>query len=515
MAWIVTGEKDGFIELVSKSDVDGLLPKGSYLTIEQGASKFILRVDKSIQSEPYAPSPMIVDMDLAGLAQDQKCQNIIQAFRVMDLNKRTDGKIDFIRPQSIARRSTQEEVDLAMNSGAYKGPKVFIATIHAGQNQLLVDDEQKYISATLPEEMYFHQVLICGKTGSGKTVATKYLAQYFVEELEGAVLAINVKDVDFLKMNRATVTRNPAVIREWDVLEQKPHEIDNFTVYYPANTDIRAYRDLDLQYFERITLSVDDIEPEALIGLLQGISDIGAQNLPDIFRYWKYRIKEKGDTFNDFVNYFTRTGEEENRQFPAMNSRGDDSILPLHAATYTNVQRVLVRAVEFFDNQNAKVINETDILVNGKMSVINVGNQGMQFGSILLRHLLSRIVEAKALNQSNVPILIIIDEVHNFYNTDASQEALGDLDTICRQGRSQKIGVIFSSQNPDDIPRGLASVINTKIFFRTDAGTKSLNVKISSDELESLRKGYAVVNIHDMAHIKIIKFPLACAGVFE
>lgn len=112
--------------------------------------------------------------------------------------------------------------------------------------------------------------------------------------------------------------------------------------------------------------------------------------------------------------------------------------------------------------------------------------------------------------------MIIIDEVHQFYNTTASNEALGDLDTICRTGRSQKIGVIFSSQNPTDIPSGLSSVINTKIFFKSDvSAAKSHGVAISSDEMESLKKGFAAVSIHELSQLKILKFPMAFAGVFE
>ena len=150
------------------------------------------------------------------------------------------------------------------------------------------------------------------------------------------------------------------------------------------------------------------------------------------------------------------------------------------------------------------------------MSIINVGNKGLQFGSIMLRHLLHKIVETKSIGESNVPILIIIDEVHNFYNSNASQDALGDLDTICRQGRSQEIGVIFSSQNPNDIPRGLESVINSKILFRSDASMSKIHaVRISSDELESLKKGFAIGTIHDLPQLKILKLPLAYAGVFE
>lgn len=180
MSWIVLGEKSGKIALVSSGNISGLLPKGSYLTIEDGNSKHILRVDDSLQSEPYSPSPMIIDMNLSGLEQDQKCQNIIHAYRIKSISNRNDGLIDFIKPQLKARRSNQEEIQFALSSGD-KGPNVFIATVHSGENQLLIDEKNKLLHVKLPIDMFYHQMLICGKTGSGKTVATKYLAQFFVE----------------------------------------------------------------------------------------------------------------------------------------------------------------------------------------------------------------------------------------------------------------------------------------------------------------------------------------------
>ncbi len=514
MSWIVIGEDKGRLLLVSKKEEDGLLPKGAYLTIEKQRTKFILRVDESHQKEPYAPSPMIVDMDLSGLLQDQKCQNIIYAYRVKDVTNRSDGKIDYIAPQSIARRSSQEEIGLALGMDD-KGPKVFLATVHANNNQLLIDDNGKYITASLPIDMFFHQMLICGKTGSGKTVATKYLAQYFAEKYEGAVLAINVKDIDFLRMNRESKPKNNQIAKEWEALGEKPRGMKNFVVYYPATTNISSYQGIDPDFFEKITLSVHSITPEALTGLLQGISDAAAQNLPDIFRYWQLNLKRNENVFRDFVNYFIQQGED-GRHFLSLNSRGDQLDIPIHPATFSNLHRALVAATKFFDNNDARVLDETDILVKGKMSVINVGNKGMEFGSIMLRHLLHKIVENNSLKEDKTPILIIIDEVHNFYNSNAAQDALGDLDTICRQGRSQKIGVIFSSQNPNDIPSGLGSVINTKIFFKTDfISSKAYISGISSEEFEGLQKGFAVGNIHELSQLKVLKFPLSLSGVFE
>lgn len=517
--WIVIGEEKGRIKLVSKSTTQGILPKGSFLTIGEYGNKYILRVDNSIQTEPYSPAPMLADMDLSPLKQDQKCQNIIYAYRVRDITKRNDGLIDFIRPQSIARRSNQEEIDLALGSEP-EGPPVFLATIYAGKNQLLCDEQGNPIRAHLPVDMFYHQILICGKTGSGKTVASKYLAQYFVEELKGygAVLAINVKDVDFLKMEKPTIAFNESVKKEWMAIGKTTHGIKNFTVYYPANTTISPRQDVNMEVCRKITLNVRELEPEALSGLLVGITDVAAQHLPNIFRKWQEDRRKKGGdfTFSDFVRYFER-GVIDRYEYETLNTRGDKMTVTLPWATYQHILRSLDYAMEFFDNKDADTLNAQDILARGKMSVINVaGSKGIQFGSVVLRHLLKSIVEQKSSGRSRVPILIVIDEVHQFYDSSSSREALGVLDTICRTGRSMEIGVIFSSQNPSDIPRGLSNVINTKIFFKSDSSlARDHGVAVSSDEMQSLGKGYAVASIHELPQLKVLKFPLALSGVFE
>lgn len=517
--WIVLGEEKGRVKLVSKSGITGLLPKGSFLTIEEGDTKFILRVDDSNQTEPYSPAPMLADMDLSPIRQDQKCQNIIHAFRVRDISDRTDGLIDFIKPQSIARRSTQHEINFALETNL-EGPKVFLATVHQAKNQVLCDEEGKPIQTSIPNEAFFHQMLICGKTGSGKTVATKYLSQYFVEQFPnyGAVLAINVKDVDLLRMDQPTVTVQKQVLTEWESLDYQPHGIKNYTIYYPANLEYDIGQGVNYDCCKKITLNVQEIEPEALSGILQGMTNIGAQHLPNVFRYWRDVRNANNDdiSFSDFFRYFLR-GRDEKYEFPAVNSRGDPYDIKFPWGTFENIVRNIETAMVFFDNKDAESIDAQDILTRGKMSVINVaGTNGIQFGSIILRHLLRNIVDLKSRGLSNVPILILIDEVHRFYDTSSSREALDQLDTICRTGRSQEIGVIFCSQNPQDIPRGLSSVINTKIFFKSDAvQAREYGIRISPEEIQSLKKGYAICNIHDLSQVKVIKFPLSLAGVFE
>lgn len=518
MAWIVLKEDKGKIVLISKKpsreEEDGLLPKGSFLTIDNdtNSTKFILRVDESYQHEPFSPSPMIVDMDLSGLYADKQCRNIVYAYRVRDISFRDDGLIDFIHPQSLARRSNQDEINEALGN-TKEGPIVFVATIHSGQNQILCDEKRKLITAKLPEEIFFYQTQIAGKTGSGKTVATKYLAQYFAEQMHGAVLAINVKDIDFLTMDKPSNNTNEQVLIEWNSIGEKAHGIQNYKVYYPANTSIEGYKGINKEICEKITLKVTDIEPESLIGLLRNVSDIAEQSLPDIFRFWKGKVMEEGQRFNDFVGYFSERSDT--LVFDTLNIRDDVSSIQLHRGTFGNILRSLNSAIEFFDDPTAKALGHKEIIYPGMVSIINVaGDKGTQFGSILLRHLLKQIVRVKSEKRSDVPILVIIDEVHQFYNTESSKEALGDLDTICRTGRSQKIGVIFSSQNQEDLPKGLSNVINTKIFFKSDITSRSI-YGVTNDEVQSLKAGYAIASIHDLPQLKILKFPLSFSGVIK
>ncbi len=298
-----------------------------------------------------------------------------------------------------------------------------------------------------------------------------------------------------------------------------PHGVENFVIYHPPTTDLP--KGVDKTYGQKITLNVNNIEPKALTGLLLNISDIAAQSLPNIFRYWRevWRIEKDtpNATFSDFVTYF-QNGKVDRYIYKTLNEREEEGETQLHHSTYTNLLYNLDNARVFFDNEGAKTLEVGDILFPGKMSVIHAAELGgVDFGSILLRDLLRKIVKAKDEKKSTYPpILIIIDEVHQFYKTDSSKEALGDLDTICRTGRSKKIGIIFSSQNPTDIPKGLESVINTKIFFNSNYKVvKSLGLDLSLNEIESLKKGYAIGAIYGMPHLKIFKFPLALAGVIN
>ena len=79
------------------------------------------------------------------------------------------------------------------------------------------------------------------------------------------------------------------------------------------------------------------------------------------------------------------SGINDNYVYDTLNSRGQELTVTLPWGTYQNILRSLVSAMDFFDNAQAQTINPKDILVRGKMSVINVADdKGIKFGSVIL-----------------------------------------------------------------------------------------------------------------------------------
>jgi len=511
------GERDGKIMLVSKAkNSDGILPYGSYITVQDNDKKFILRVEDSSQLNSYEISPTVSDMNLKPLLQDQSVKNIIYAVRIKEIPEREDGLYSYIKPLLDGRRSTQDEIDYVI--GKNDGVPVFLATTYAYDCQVLKDEDKKPIHINLPEDFFFHQTVIAGATGSGKTAAMKYLAQYFVENLEkyngpGAVLAINVKEEDLLYMDKPTKTNREEVKKEWESLALQPRGVFAFRIYYPGNKEPNYSPKVERSKCKPITIKTKNLDPDSLIGIVQNLSAIGAEQIVDIFRWWKRDHENRGEniTMSDFIAYLN--DPKKDRQFNVLNKNGNENFVKLHPGTLQSLINSLTAASKYFDAEGANELSAKDILQRGTMSVIDISQKGaLGFGSVFLRDILNKIYEAKTSgDQTNVPILILIDEVHEFYSESRSREALETIDAIARKGRSLGIGVIFSSQNVEDIPSGILKMVNSEIYFK-GAKSKTGNKNINE---EALRAGFAKVRIHGLSFVNLVKFPLPLGGLYE
>jgi hypothetical protein len=520
--WIVTGSEKDSVMIVSSKKVDGILPIGSYLTVTDSNNiKHVLFVEKSYQKSLFEPSPLVVDAELPMLTQDQECKNIIIARKIREFPLRSDGLFSFVKPNETARRTTQQEINEIFTS--QEGYPVFLATDFLRQNSTLREDSGRMIYVKIPFESLYLQTMICGQTGSGKTVAMKHLMERFLEHEKGAVLAINVKGIDLLTMDQPT-TLSKEKLRlqteeEWKTLGFSRKEGGEFSIYIPASKQ-KHKEGVTQNRVRRITLRTRDLEPNSLLGVLQSVTDRAAEALPNIFRYWKEKVHAETQNFRSFISWFKGLATKDNEyMFPTISQAGEESQLPIHPGTCAAILRSLESASYFFDSQeeDCLAIREDNIMVPGKLSVIDLSYKDTTiFGAVLLRHLLSRIYDAKAVKGQypEIPVLIVIDEVHQFYGSTASAQALEELNAIARMGRSEKIGVIFASQNPEDLPDGLTAIVNTRIFFRSlETVSRKFDIKDFTVELSSLENGFAMVSSVALPQVRFVKFPISLMGV--
>ena len=535
--YTILRQKGGVIEAIShSSEVHGMLAKGTYLTVitsdseDRDIRKSILKVVESVQHEVYAPSPLIADFELSDtevrVSADDKCKNLIKAVRVFDIGERADGKIDFILPRRRAVPSTLDEIREALQVHGFTGPKVFAATVFGSRNQLLRASNSP-VAIPFPEDFYWYQSQVTGATGSGKTVALKYFSGEFAKTnfevdgrlMKGCVVMINVKDQDFLKMDQPSKgSFSPDIESEWQALGLEPKGHSSFQVWCNGyDEEIRRGLErngVNGEIIESKTLRALDIDPESLLGLVQDLTSQQRVALPDIFRFWQENEKRNAGYagMNDFLEFFKTTGEDYEGEYSTLNLAGDESTVKLPTTTRNSIHRKLYGVSKFFDSPIANPINPEEVLKAGKITAIDLVDS-IEFGSVLLNQLLIGVLDAKNKDQHLPPILFLIDEVHKFYGTNSSKESLAILDNICRVGRSKRIGIVFASQEPSDIPKGLENVTNSKFYFKSPSHPSGARDLASKAEVANLKPGYCVAQVHNVPNLTCMKFPLAPSGV--
>ena len=519
--------KGGDVQLISNKNVEGILPVGSYLTVldKQDTPTYILQIIASDQSEPYNPSPILIDT-LAEKTQrmvpDQKCQNIVTAKRVKQLSKRSSNLIGYIPPQQYARKSTQEEINKVFENK--KGVPLFPAGVYGNVCETLLDDKDLIYKIFLDDEFYFEQSLVFGKTGSGKTVALKYLIQYFIDVIGGAVLVANVKREDLLTMTEVTTKNIENRDLEWKSLAEikdkeradfcsGPHGIVNSQLFYPKTAkEYRRSSAVLKQKPQPISLSIENLEPESISGVLLDMGEGAATiDICDFFRYWQDEEQKPGESIKAFRD-FLENEYQTNKKIPKKDVNGViDSQGKIHPSTFSKIIHRLGQVFGFFDVPKTVNLTVENILQKKTLTVIDLYGEEL-FGAILLQDILQKIQKSKP-EFPEVPILIVIDEVHKFYNSQSSVQALESINRFVREGRSSEIGVILASQNPRDIDTSIHNTVMTKIFFnssRNEVAKYGLtNDYISS---ESLKKGYAII-LSNYIDADLVKFPVAFCGV--
>jgi len=211
------------------------------------------------------------------------------------------------------------------------------------------------------------------------------LAHHFlnsqVDGKYGCVLAINVKDTDFLEMNRGSNSIGDEIKKEWGVLGIDAEAIYNFEVLYNSYKSKNEYLQrgvADTSCFRPVTLSASKLDAEALLGIVENVTQLGQQALPDIFRYWQANYQGKG--YDHFLEYY-ENGMLEDHTFKSIDLGGRVYEQKLNPSTSSSLIQRLRTAGKFFDNDSGSEVKVEQIVQEGKMTVIDVSDN-ISFGSV-------------------------------------------------------------------------------------------------------------------------------------
>ena len=114
--------------------------------------------------------------------------------------------------------------------------------------------------------------------------------------------------------------------------------------------------------------------------------------------------------------------------------------------------------------------DRTDLVQYGKISVISLAGYTNEFQATLYSMIADEIFNAKVQNSLRLPVLMLLEEAHNFVPAKAMSEAeaqsISVTKQIAQEGRKFSVGLILISQRPSRLDETTLSMCNSFVIMR-------------------------------------------------
>lgn len=142
-----------------------------------------------------------------------------------------------------------------------------------------------------------------------------------------------------------------------------------------------------------------------------------------------------------------------------------------------------LRRLGIFDVRNVAPVNYAEMLVPGRVTVIDLSDTGSpQLNNLVIADILrgvqelqeERYQEAARKQQSPAPALIVIEEAHEFLSaTRISQMPVlfQQVARIAKRGRKRWLGLVFVTQLPQHLPNEVLGLLNNFVIHKITDGT--------------------------------------------
>ena len=167
-----------------------------------------------------------------------------------------------------------------------------------------------------------------------------------------------------------------------------------------------------------------------------------------------------------------------------------DLIDELQTNSEENKNAVLINELEYIDSMNvfsAKGNPVSELVEEGKTSIINLKGVPPDIQCLIVKRLSTVLFEMRK-RGSIPPMMLVVEEAHNYcpqIGTVMSSDALA---TIASEGRKFGLGLMVISQRPAKIDKNVLSQCGTQIILKV---TNPNDIKAITQSIEGLTNGMA------------------------
>ena len=114
--------------------------------------------------------------------------------------------------------------------------------------------------------------------------------------------------------------------------------------------------------------------------------------------------------------------------------------------------------------------NRTQIVEYGKISVVSLAGYPSDFQATIYSLIANEIFDARVQEKLNLPVLLVLEEGHNFVparaTTNAEQTSVATTRQIAQEGRKFGVGIVLISQRPSRLDETTLAMCNSFIIMR-------------------------------------------------
>ncbi|MCB0489879.1 MAG: ATP-binding protein [Cyclobacteriaceae bacterium] len=403
---------------------------------------------------------------------------------------------------------------------------------------------------------------ILGTTGGGKSTTVSGLIDQF--QKEGIATILIDTEGEYTHMDKATEAGNMKKLLSKRGID--PHGIENIKVYYPFGRETRADESTPSSEFN---LKFSNLSPYAAADIL-GLTEAQFSRFIKIYDAAKLILRDLGiyptrQQQNEVLDYdefesgyphitlsllidiaglvlekisvgfewhvhnnFIRQGKQAIAKRIEVVAKGTDSETSWKALLGKLGQ---LNRTKMFDRQDDADIPYTELVKAGTVSIFDLSDSDSTLvNNIVIANLLRGVQQVQeaayedaiAKSKSPTPVVIIIEEAHEFLSKERINKMSNlfeQVARIARRGRKRWLGLMFVTQLPQHLPDEVLGLINSFVLHKINDATVVSRLKRSIggveeslwNKLPNLAQGQAIVSTPSLTRpLLVAMHPTPC-----